>query len=373
MPNSESPPSMDQPPTLAYAMDSRPASIAGLTTYLMNAASTTPRPPETVAPAPRPPDHNLINLDFHRPWARPPIRGSVIDAHCHILAARHANIWFEAADHYGIDTFFSMGPLEEAIGLQRRWGRRVHFIAVPDWMNPNADLHDWRRRIDAFYNLGSRVVKFHMAPQTMHTRRRSLDTPEIRDMLRDAANRGMIVMTHVGDPDTWYCGRYTDCKTFGTREAHYDMWERALADHAGHPWIGAHLGGNPENLPRLQRLLDIYPHLWLDCSATRWMVREVSARRDEAREFFIHNQDRILFGSDQVSGDSRDFDFYASRFWCHRKLWETAYTGPSPIFDPDLPPDAQPELRGLALPAEVLQKLYRDNAAGLFAQVGVSL
>jgi hypothetical protein len=103
------------------------------------------------------------------------------------------------------------------------------------------------------------------------------------------------------------------------------------------------------------------------------MVREISARRDAAREFFIRNKDRILFGTDQVSGDDRGFDFLASRFWAHRKLWETAAILPSLIFDPDLPKDRQPILRGLALPDDVLQSLYHDNAVGLMERVGVTL
>lgn len=90
------------------------------------------------------------------------------------------------------------------------------------------------------------------------------------------------------------------------------------------------------------------------------------------REFFIRNQDRILFGSDQVSGDDRHFDFLASRIWCHRKLWETAYTGPSPIIDPDVPADQQPVVRGLALPDAVLQKIYHDNAQQLLRRVGAA-
>jgi hypothetical protein len=150
------------------------------------------------------------------------------------------------------------------------------------------------------------------------------------------------------------------------------MWENVLREFPLElPWIGAHLGGNPEDLPRLQRLLDKYSNLYLDISATRWIVREVSARRDEAREFFIRNQDRLLLGSDQVSGDDRGFDFLASRFWCHRKLWETAYIGPSPILDPDLSEDRQPILRGLALPGPVLQKIYHDNAVKVLGMVGV--
>jgi hypothetical protein len=103
------------------------------------------------------------------------------------------------------------------------------------------------------------------------------------------------------------------------------------------------------------------------------MVREISARRDEAREFFIRNDDRILFGSDQVSGDDRPFDFLAGRYWCHRKLWETGYIGPSPILDPDLSEDRQPTMRGLALPDATLQKMYHDNAVKVLAQVGARL
>jgi hypothetical protein len=72
-----------------------------------------------------------------------------------------------------------------------------------------------------------------------------------------------------------------------------------------------------------------------------------------------------------VSGDDRGFDFLASRFWAHRKLWETAYNGPSPIFDPDLKEEEQPILRGLALPDDVIQKVYHDNAVKLLGRVGI--
>ena len=304
---------------------------------------------------------------------RPPVRGAVIDWHTHLLAARHARDWFAAADHYGIDTFVTMTPLEEALALYRHHPRRLHFIAIPRWQESGPFwLDEWMRRIEAFHNLGSRVVKFHMAPGTMATRKWRLDSPQMRRLLDEAVARGMILMSHVGDPDTWYHGKYAaDAAKFGTRDEHYAMWESVLRAYRAHPWVGAHLGGNPEDLPRLQRLLDDYPNLYLDCSATRWMVREISARRDQARKFFIRNADRILFGTDQVSGDDRGFDFLASRFWSHRKLWETAYTGPSPIFDPDLPEDQQPQVRGLALPDQVLQKLYHDNAVQLLARVGV--
>jgi predicted TIM-barrel fold metal-dependent hydrolase len=340
----------------------------------MSSVSTPPAPLTAAAAAVLAPakerEFNRLGLDYRQPIPRPNVRGITIDFHTHLLAARHGKVWFEAARHYGIDRFLTMCPLEEAIGLQRDWPGRIHFIAVPAWQA--FDVDDWLRRLEMFYNLGSRVIKFHMAPGTMAARQIRLDSPALRPIIREAVARGMILMSHVGDPDTWYSGKYADTAKFGTRDEHYAMWAGVLEEYREHPWVGAHMGGNPENLPRLQALLDRFPNLYLDNSATRWMVREISARRDDARAFAIRNADRILFGTDQVSGDDRGFDFLASRFWAHRKLWETDYSGPSPILDPDVDEAHQPHLRGLALPDEVLQKIYHDNTTKLLARVGVS-
>jgi len=322
--------------------------------------------------APKLPDYNQIGVDYRLPMPRPKIHGPVIDAHNHLLAARHASGWIETAKRYGMDLFWTMGPLEEMIVVQREYPGKFHFIAVPNWRLPALDYDDWSRRIEGFYNIGSRIVKFHMAPGTMTSRGVNFETPQIRKMMSEARARGMILMSHVGDPELWYRGKYAgDVSKYGTRDRHYESWEAALTEHKDWPWLGAHLGGNPEDLGRLQYLLDKFPNLYLDNSATRWIVREISARRDQARDFIIRNQDRILYGSDQVSEDTRGFDFLASRWWCHRKLWETAYIGQTPILDPDLPKESQPILRGLALPDDVLQKLYHDNAVKLLRRVGV--
>jgi hypothetical protein len=345
------------------------------TTESAAGSATTHNPPPQA-----PPDHNRAGINFRAPMPRPKVKGPVIDFHCHLLANRHAKNWFEAAAHYGIDAFISMTPLEEVVGLLRDWGggagNRLQFIAVPRWVetdNAAAWVDDWLVRLESFYNLGSRMVKFHAAPGTMSMRGLRLDSPLLRRVFREAVARKMGIVTHVGDPDAWYRGKYADASKYGLRDEHYAMWEGVMREYPGVPWVGAHMGGNPEDLGRLQDLLDRFPNLMLDCSATRWMVREISAQRDAAREFFIRNQDRILFGSDQVSGDDRGFDFLASRFWAHRKLWETAYVGPSPIFDLDLPPDQQPILRGLALPDAVLQKMYHDNIVRHLARVGMTV
>ncbi|GIW75493.1 MAG: hypothetical protein KatS3mg104_0556 [Phycisphaerae bacterium] len=326
--------------------------------------------PQTDFPAV--PEHNRLGLNYRLPIPRPKVRGVVVDYHTHLLAHRHLPEWIDAMNHFGIDAFCTMTPLEEAVRIKRDLGDRVHFIAIPRWGNDSPDwVDDWLRRLECFYNLGSRIIKFHMAPGTMHRNRYDLEHPGIQRIIREAVDRNMILMSHVGDPDLWYQNRYADTSKFGTRERHYQIWEAQLQAHRDRVWIGAHLGGNPENPERLQELLDKYPNLYLDLSATRWMVREVSLRRDQMRDFVIRYQDRLLWGSDQVSGDNRDFDFLASRLWCHRKLWETAYIGPSPILDPDLDLDHQPVLRGLALPDEVLQKIYHDNTVRVLGEYGI--
>lgn len=324
-------------------------------------------------PMQRAPDYNRMGLDYRKPMPRPKVRLPVIDAHIHLTAARHAPGWFEACDHYGIDCCHTMTPLEEALTLARNWGHRLHFIAIPKWHDWGPDfISQWLRRIEAFYNIGSRIVKFWFAPPAIGDRKWRLDSEQFRPLLREARARGMAIMTHLGDPEVWYRTRYADTAKYGTRDDHYRMLENVMEEYKDAPWLGAHLGGNPEDLSRLQRLLDRYPSLRLDSSATKWIAREISSRRDEARDFLIRNQDRILFGSDQVTGDDRGFDFLASRFWVLRKLWETAYVGPSPIFDPELPESQQPRLHGLALPDEVLQKLYHDNAIKFLASAGAS-
>lgn len=325
---------------------------------------------------PRPEHFNRIGLDYDAPFPPPPVGPPVIDCHTHLLAERHAADWFNAADHFGVDHTITMTPLEEAIKLQRSpWADRVTLIAVPAWEPGAYDESNFWPRVDGYHNLGSRVVKFHLAPGTMQKSNLFLGSDKLRRYVDMAIKRGMIVMTHIGDPQAWYDHpeRYGgDPEFWGTRKQHYDAWEALLEQTRGHPWWGAHLGGWPENLPRLQHLLDTYPDLMLDLSATKWIVRALAAQRDAARHFILKNVDRLMWGSDQVSQDLRGRDFYASRWWAHRTLFETDYDGESPIADPDAP-GGIPLLRGLALPKEALEKLYRGNVARFLKRVGVTV
>jgi hypothetical protein len=137
-------------------------------------------------------------------------------------------------------------------------------------------------------------------------------------------------------------------------------------------WIGAHMGGDPEHPDHLEALLERYPRLHFDTSATKWQVREVSPRRDAIRDLVMRHPTRFLFGTDLVTRHTLVRDHYVSRYWCQRTLWESTWEGPSPIADADFDlPNAEnptPRIQGVGLPLDVLEKVYCGNAIRILPQ-----
>src|SRR5690606_2759016 len=124
------------------------------------------------------------------------------------------------------------------------------------------------------------------------------DSPWRRRQMDLAASLGMAFMAHIADPDTWFATKYADASLYGTKRAQYDALER-LAEEYPTPWLLAHMGGSPEDLSFLDGLLTRHPNLYLDTSATKWMVRELSKHEtSDLAAFFERHAGRVLFGSD---------------------------------------------------------------------------
>ncbi|MEI8196335.1 MAG: amidohydrolase family protein [Phycisphaerae bacterium] len=294
----------------------------------------------------------------------------------HAGTVEQTRTFIAAADAYGIGRIWTMTALENAAALRAAFPERFEFIAVPNWQSggPNEPfISDWCRRLDAFYALGSRLIKFHQAPGTRVRWKMSLDHPLTRRVIKHAYELGYHFMTHVGDPKTWFLpGKpYADHAQFGTFEEQFPLLEQLLEEFPDRIHLGAHMGGSLEDLPALTKRLERFPNYVIDSSATKWIVRAIAeaaagkegdggAGLSSMRDFFLKFQDRILFGSDIVVADRFNFDHYASRYWVHQMQWETLYRGESPIEDPDAV--QPPQLVGLDLPPAVLEKIYRTNA-----------
>jgi predicted TIM-barrel fold metal-dependent hydrolase len=330
------------------------------------------------------PEHNVTGVDFqdrrHFRYTGPPL----FDVHAHVMRTRppegreaeahpadgfdQARTLLAVAEEFGVGRVWSMGPPEDVGPLRERFGRRLGFNG-PVSKKPDEPDEAAYRLLDRFLEAGVDMIKFWAAPRG---RERGLfvDAPWRVEAARRARAAGVrVVMVHVADPDTWFRTVYTDPAKYGTKDSQYGGLRRLLEMFPDLTWVGAHMGGDPEHPDHLEALLERYPNLHFDTSATKWQVREVSARRDAVRALLCRHPDRFLFGSDLVTRHGLPREHYASRYWCHRTLWESTWEGRSPIADPDYTPEPggppTPPLCGLALPPDVLDQVYRRNALRL--------
>jgi len=333
-----------------------------------------------ITPPAGPPEHNVTGQDFadrrHFRYAGPPL----IDMHAHVTLTKptdgspgnldQAEVMLEVAREFGVGRIMSICSPDDIAPLRERFGDRVGFSGSISKKLEEPEETAYRL-LDRYLDLGIEVIKLWSAPRG-RDRGLFVDAPWRIEAVRRARIAGIRnFMVHVADPDIWFRTVYADSTKFGTKADQYAGLERLLQMFPDVNWIGAHLGGDPEHADHLEAMLERYPHLHFDTSATKWQVREVSAHRESIRSLILHHPDRFLFGSDLVTRPGLTREHYASRYWCHRTLWESSWEGRSPISDPDYAhaedEPATPLLRGLDLPAEVLDQVYYHNAARLLA------
>jgi hypothetical protein len=328
-------------------------------------------------------EHNVTGIDYedrgHLVYEGPPI----IDVHAHVMqtapsepkdgpppmrrgadaTVEQAGVMLETAREFGIVKTYSMCLPDDIPPLRERFGDQIGFNGSIMKRKPD-DPDDFAYRLlDRFLELGVEMIKFWSAPRG---RERGLfvDASWRIEAAKRARAAGIrIIMVHVADPDVWFRTTYADSAKFGTKVDQYVGLERMMGMFPDMTWIGAHMGGDPEHADHLQDLLERYPNFYIDTSATKWQVREVSAHRDAIRTLVCRFPSRFFFGSDLVTRHHLVREHYVSRYWCQRTLWESQWEGKSPIADPDAPPS--PQLRGLGLPPGVLRQVYHDNAVAL--------
>lgn len=359
----------------------------------MNTHSASPRPAWAA---------NLLALDYRQEARRFTAPSPITDIHIHINGPGAARIFKDVAALYGVNRFLTQTRLDDASAVSEIFGNHVDFVAVPNWMQPDKS-HAFRQgfldQISTWHERwGARMIKLWAAPRLWEIL--GADATDIVPIDSEwrirhaelAVQLGMMIMTHTGDPDTWFKTRYADATIYRKKRGYYIGLERMLDRFGSTPWIAAHMGGYPEDLDFLSGMLERHDNLHLDTSATKWIVREISQHPPEkVRDFLERWRGRIFFGSDIVTledhlapretpspttpmsdlatSPDQAFELYASRYWALRTMFETEYDGRSPIADPDLAmvepgrsPLDSPRLRGLSLPPDLLQVLYHDAA-----------
>jgi hypothetical protein len=129
--------------------------------------------------------------------------------------------------------------------------------------------------------------------------------------------------------------------------------DRVLARYPKLRVVGCHLGSDEDDLGRLAKRLDAYPNFAVDTAArVRYFAR---GDRDQARQFLTRYQDRVLYATDFSFRDGDPKAAARSLQSTHARDWD--FFSRSDMMD-----YAGSSTRGLALPDEVLRKLFCDNA-----------
>lgn len=127
-------------------------------------------------------------------------------------------------------------------------------------------------------------------------------------------------------------------------------FKNLVLTHPSTIFIGAHVGCYGENLNWVGQMLEDCPNYYIDISAR---LGELGRQPYTARKFFIRYQDRILFGSDM----SPDLDAY--RLYYRFLETDDEYFNYNTS---EIPAQGRWYACGLYLPADVLEKVYAENA-----------
>jgi hypothetical protein len=215
-----------------------------------------------------------------------------------------------------------------------------------------------------------------------------LDDPAISPVGDKIQSLGLTLIGHLGEPQNCWLP-LEQMTTDNDREyfkehPQYHMYlhpempsyedqirarDNFVAAHPKLRFVGAHLGSLEYDVDRIAAFLDRFPNANVDMAARMSQVQYQSVRdREKVRNFFIKYQDRLLYGTDlTLNPDALSTDAGAAGFkreahdvWTRDwRYLATAESQRVEVIKADVP--------GLALPREVIDRIYYGNAVRAFS------
>lgn len=309
-----------------------------------------------------------------------------IDAHCHWTIRQDPQALLDAMDERNVlrainlsggwgerldamlDIFHRTSPDRLLIFCNIDWSR----IDEPDFGQAMSEfLRDAHRRgvsgLKIFKDLGLRVRD--ASGEAVH-----IDDPRLDPIWHTCGQLRMPVLIHSADPAPFFQPldenneRWMQLQRrpswsfhgdeFPSRDVVMAQRNRVLARHPNTTFIGAHMGSHAGDLVELARVLDAYPNFYVDISGR---VGELGRQPYSTRRFMIKYQDRVLFGTDRYPGRTMQ-----PRYRIYFRFLETEdeYFD---YYDHPFPPAGEWKIYGVGLPADVLRKVYFENAEQLLS------
>ena len=258
---------------------------------------------------------------------------------------------------------------------------------------------DWTDRVKMYlknsFDHGALAVKawkeIGMQVQKPNGEFIQIDDPLFDPIFSYTQKEGKTLFTHIGDPvDNWlYTGSDGKQNFWYKKGADITVnrigkfqgqvsWEnlmlardRMLAKHPELRVIGCHLLSMPQDVDLVARRLDKFPNLAVDTSLT--VPYLMAQSREKVRAFFIKYQDKILYGLDESAGMIptqylKDMTKIGQQWTKEeaekekRKLYQRYLNDFNYYFTDNEIILKDYTVQGLALPEEVLRKIFYSNA-----------
>ncbi|MET0498361.1 MAG: amidohydrolase family protein [Steroidobacteraceae bacterium] len=319
-----------------------------------------------------------------------------IDTHVHLhgkLPVFMARARWDGFRLLTINVNYSVFPpldrqLSDALALKKAYPDRVAFATTFDASDSNSKgwLARTQRHLIATVKQGAVGVKvwkdIGMQQRDPDGRAVMIDDPLFTPIFDALEERGIVVLGHIGEPrNAWLpldAMTTSGDREYFTQHPQYHMFahpewpsyeeqiaarDRLLDRHRHLEFVGLHLASLEWSTDRIAEFLRRYPLATVDLAA-RLVHLKLQASVDPAkvRQFFIEHQDRILYATDLtrlLDQEDAAFAEEAHRVWTD----DWSFLAGTQTLRSD---EFAASFQGLALPREVIDKIYSGNARRIF-------
>lgn len=201
-----------------------------------------------------------------------------------------------------------------------------------------------------------------------------LDDSRLSPVFRFLSQNGIPLIGHNGEPrDCWLpLDKMTFSKSYYGSHPEYHMYlhpeypsyedhikarDNLLEKYPDLKFVGAHLGSLEWSLDELAKRFERFPNMRVDLSRITNLQLHTLNDREKTRNFFIKYQDRLVYGTDRAihaGAGTADFTKGIHDAWLRDWIFF--------VTDDPIKLAGFGDLRGLKLPAVVIDKIYFKNA-----------
>ncbi len=282
--------------------------------------------------------------------------------------------------------------LDTSISIKKLWPDRFSFLgtfSVDSFGKPRftKDIIKWINKCMAEGAAGIKIWKnIGMVLTDAEGRYVMVDDPSFDSIFNYLEEKKIPVMGHLGEPKNCWLPleQMTDSGNYRYYKANpqYHMYlhpeapsyddqinarDNLLRKHPGLVFVAAHLASLEWNVDKIATRLDMFPNMNIDLSARMAHLQYQSVTDlQHVRNFLIKYQDRVAYGTDiTISPDERDPE---ARLQALLERWKSnwIYLATDSV---QKIKNISGDVKGLRLPKEVIDKIYKRNADRFFSHI----